>query len=144
VPGDAERRQRVESTITVLRRVWSGVVPPAAGFLRPQPVPPILVAAVGPKMADLAGRASDGICVPVGPTMTELVALARRARADAGRDPGGLVTAALLSSWPEGTEPPLDVDLERLIVYVAPPFVEAIFRLDEMVGRWRTETPHPE
>ena len=139
VPGAAERRQRVEDTITMLHRVWSGTVPPATGFLRPEPIPPILVAARGPKMAELAGRVGDGICVPLGPTMTELIALAREARAPSARDEGRLVVTALLSSWPESTQSPVDADVDRLIVYVAPPFDEAIARLDELVGRWRTE-----
>jgi alkanesulfonate monooxygenase SsuD/methylene tetrahydromethanopterin reductase-like flavin-dependent oxidoreductase (luciferase family) len=141
VPGDAQRRQRLEGTITMLRRVWSGAVSPATGFLRPRPVPPIVIAAVGPKMAELAGRASDGICVPVGPSMTELVTLARQARVRSGRGSGGLVVTALLSSWTEGTRLPVEVDLDRLIVYVAPPFDEAISRLDQMLGRWRAEMP---
>ena len=72
-----ERRGDVERTITMLRRVWSGAVPPAAGFLRPEPVPPIVVGARGPKMAELAGHVGDGICVSAGPTMTELIANAR-------------------------------------------------------------------
>lgn len=144
VRGDVERRQRVEDTIIMLRRVWSGSVPPATGFLRPEPIPPIVVAALGPKMAELAGRVGDGICVPVGSTMTELIAVAREARVRSGRDDGRLVVTALLSSWPEGTKPPVEADVDRLIVYVAPPFDEAIARLDEIVGRWRTEVRPPE
>ena len=56
-----------------MRQVWSGAVPPAAGFLRPEPLPPIVVAAFGPKMAKLAGRVGDGICVPAGPKLADLV-----------------------------------------------------------------------
>jgi alkanesulfonate monooxygenase SsuD/methylene tetrahydromethanopterin reductase-like flavin-dependent oxidoreductase (luciferase family) len=135
VPGDAERRQRVEDTIAMLRRVWSGTVPPATGFLRPEPIPWIVVAAQGPKMAALAGRVGDGICVPVGSTMTELIAVAQQARARSGRNDGRLVVTALLSSWPDGTQPPVEADVDRLIVYVAPPFDQAIARLKEKIGR---------
>ena len=84
VPADPERRRAVERTIAILRQVWSGAVPPAAGFLRPEPAPPIVVAAFGPKMAELAGRVGDGICVPAGSMLAELVAVARRAHARLG------------------------------------------------------------
>ena len=43
VPADPERRRAVERTITILRQVWSGTVPPASGSLRPEPAPPIVV-----------------------------------------------------------------------------------------------------
>jgi alkanesulfonate monooxygenase SsuD/methylene tetrahydromethanopterin reductase-like flavin-dependent oxidoreductase (luciferase family) len=141
VPGGAQRRQRVEDTITMLRRVWSGTVPPASGFLRPQASPPIVVAALGPKMAELAGRVGDGICVDVGSTMTELIAVAQHACARSGRDEERLLVTALMSSWPEGIHPPVDADLDRLILYAAPPFDEAVARLHERVVRWRTEVP---
>jgi alkanesulfonate monooxygenase SsuD/methylene tetrahydromethanopterin reductase-like flavin-dependent oxidoreductase (luciferase family) len=137
LPGAAERRQRVEETIATLRRVWSGTVPPASGFLRPEPIPPVMVAATGPKMAELAGRVGDGICVPVGSTMTELVALARAAQARSARDHQALLVTALLSSWPESTGPPVGADVDRLVLYVAPPFENDIARLSDMVGRWR-------
>ena len=137
LPGAAERRQRVEDTIATLRRVWSGTVPPASGFLRPEPVPPVMVAATGPKMAELAGRVGDGICVPVGSTMAELVAVARAAQAGWDRDQRRLLVTALLSSWPERTGPPVGADVDRLILYVAPPFEKDISRLSDIVGRWR-------
>ena len=106
VPADPERRRAVERTIAVLRQVWSGTVPPAEGFLRPEPAPPIVVAAFGPKMAELAGRVGDGICVPAGPKLAELVAVARRARAQSGRDPEQfLVTASLPVGAPTRSSP---------------------------------------
>ena len=49
VPGDAERRQSVETAVAILRQVWSGETPLAAGFLRPEPFPPIVIAAFGPR-----------------------------------------------------------------------------------------------
>lgn len=132
VPGDPERRQNVETAVAVLRQVWSGEVPPATGFLRPEPLPPIVIAALGPKMARLAGRVGDGICVPVGPMTRELLAIARGACAGAGRDPGRLLVAALLSAWsPQALA--VDTDVDRLIVYVAPPFGEGLARLGKAV-----------
>jgi hypothetical protein len=96
-----------------------------------------MVAATGPKMAELAGRVGDGICVPVGSTMAGLVAVARAAQAGSDHDQRRLLVTALLSSWPERTGPPVGADVDRLILYVAPPFEKDIARLSDMVGRWR-------
>lgn len=70
-PGDVVRRQQVEEAVGVLRQVWSGRIRPhsgqyfplgdGSGFLRPEPAPPIIIGAFGPKMAQLAGRVGDGI-----------------------------------------------------------------------------------
>jgi Luciferase-like monooxygenase len=122
--------------------VWSGAVPPAGGFLRPEPVPPVVVAGMGPKMAELAGRVGDGICVPAGSMLAELVAIARRAYDHSGRDPQRLLVTAL-SSTPEPTQPWVGLDVDRLIVYVAPPFEEGLARLVEIVSRRRTDDPRP-
>jgi alkanesulfonate monooxygenase SsuD/methylene tetrahydromethanopterin reductase-like flavin-dependent oxidoreductase (luciferase family) len=129
VPADPERRRAVERTITVLRQVWSGSVPPAAGFLRPEPAPPIAVAAFGPKMAELAGRVGDGICVPAGLNLAELVAVARRARAQSGRDPEQFLVTVSVPSVPQRAQTWVELGVDRLIVYMAPPFEEGVERL---------------
>ncbi len=131
-----ERRRAVERTIAVLRQVWSGAVAPAAGFLRPEPVPPILVAGLGPKMAELAGRVGDGVCVPVGSMLAELVAVARQAYALSGRDPQQMIVAASLATWPERTPPPVGPGVDRLVVYVSPPFDQGVARLGQIVSEW--------
>jgi alkanesulfonate monooxygenase SsuD/methylene tetrahydromethanopterin reductase-like flavin-dependent oxidoreductase (luciferase family) len=141
VAGDRERRRQVEQTIATVHRVWSGEVPPASGFLRPEPVPPIIVAATGPKMAELAGRFSDGICVPVGATMAKMFDIARRAWSGSDRSQRPFLVTALLSSWSEDTRRPVGPDVDRLIVYVAPPFGDSIPRLSEVVGAWHREPP---
>lgn len=95
VPGAAIRRRQVEEAIGQLQAVWSGSAGGASGFARPEPVPPIVVGAFGPKMAALAGRFADGINCGAGPGLRTLVQVARRARAEAGREPAGfLVTAS--------------------------------------------------
>jgi alkanesulfonate monooxygenase SsuD/methylene tetrahydromethanopterin reductase-like flavin-dependent oxidoreductase (luciferase family) len=129
VASDPERRRAVEHTIAVLRQVWTGSAFPAEGFLRPEPTPPIVVAAFGPMMAELAGRVGDGICVPAGPKLAELVALARRARAQSGRDPEHLLVTASLPSVPQSAQPWVELGVDRLIVYMAPPFEEGVDRL---------------
>ena len=72
VPGDIARRAAVESTVTTLRAVWSGSVGGVAGFLQPNPAPPIIVGGFGAKVAELAGRVADGINLPDGPRLAHL------------------------------------------------------------------------
>jgi alkanesulfonate monooxygenase SsuD/methylene tetrahydromethanopterin reductase-like flavin-dependent oxidoreductase (luciferase family) len=136
VGAGPQRRSAVERTIGILREIWSGAVPAAAGFLRPEPFPPIVVAGSGPKMAELAGRVGDGICAPAGARLHELVAVAHRARSRSGPEP--LLVTASLGDIPERTTPRLGLDVDRLIVYVAPPFAEAVARLGEIVSGWTT------
>ena len=56
VAADAVRAQRVVDAVASLRRFWSG----EAGFLKPEPAPPIIVGGFGPRMAAIAGRHGDG------------------------------------------------------------------------------------
>lgn len=82
VIGDAERRADVERCVVELRRVWG-----APGFLRPEPEPPVVIAALGPKMAEVAGRAGEGINVRAShPRLGELLTVAIDAHGRAGRE----------------------------------------------------------
>lgn len=84
--GDAERRDQVTDCVTELHRIWR-----APGFLHPDPEPPVVIAAFGPRMAELAGRLGDGINVrATHPRLRDLVATARRA----SRDPDRLLITA--------------------------------------------------
>ncbi len=132
VAADPERRRAVERTIAALRQVWSGSVSPASGFLRPDPAPPIVVAAFGPKMAELAGRVGDGISVRARSKPVELVAVARRARARSDRDPEQLLVTVSLPSVPQSSQPWVDLGVDRLIVNVSSPFEKGLERLVEM------------
>jgi alkanesulfonate monooxygenase SsuD/methylene tetrahydromethanopterin reductase-like flavin-dependent oxidoreductase (luciferase family) len=129
VSSDPERRRAVERTVETLRQVWSGGTAGKGGFLSPTPLPPILIAAFGPKMAELAGRIGDGICVQAGAGLPKLATIAREAHAQAGRDPHQFLIAASLGSVPEQTRQWAELDVDRLIVYVAPPFADGIRRL---------------
>ena len=140
VPADGQRRLHVEHTIAMLRRVWSRRgASGSQDFLQPEPIPPILVAGLGPKMAELAGGVGDGICVPVGSTMAGLVTIARRAT----RNRAGLLktswVAATLPSVPEQTLQLRGLDIDRLIVYLARPFDENVLRLGQILHNWNGE-----
>jgi alkanesulfonate monooxygenase SsuD/methylene tetrahydromethanopterin reductase-like flavin-dependent oxidoreductase (luciferase family) len=125
VPADPARRAQVEACVEEMRRLWS-----APGFLRPDPAPPVVIAAFGPKMAELAGRVGDGINTPaLHPRLRELVAVARDACVGAGRDPDRfLVTvySALDESWMDVDSPAraelAALGVDRLILFLNPPF----------------------
>ncbi len=122
---DAERRTQVDRCIAELRRVWR-----TPGFLRPVPEPPIVLAAFGAKMAELAGRLGDGINTrATHPQLPELLAIARDANARAGRD----LDRFLVTVFAEFDEHWLAVEsrartnlaglgVHRLILSLGPPF----------------------
>lgn len=70
-PAVAERQERLEEAVGVIRRLWDGGTVSHRGrhfrvdrarlySLPPQP-PPLLVAVAGPRSVELAGRCADGI-----------------------------------------------------------------------------------
>ncbi|HEY2331009.1 MAG TPA: LLM class flavin-dependent oxidoreductase [Acidimicrobiales bacterium] len=125
---DPERRAALERAVATLRSVWTGQVPPASGFLRPDPSVPVLVAGFGPKMAALAGRVGDGLCVPAGPRLESLVDVARAARATARPDAPFLV-AVSLPTVPDSLDPWLELEVDRVIVSLVAPYLDSIERL---------------
>jgi alkanesulfonate monooxygenase SsuD/methylene tetrahydromethanopterin reductase-like flavin-dependent oxidoreductase (luciferase family) len=131
VGGDILRRHAVEDAVVTLRRLWKGKAEGASGFLRPDPPPPIVIGAFGPKMAQLAGRVGDGISTQAGhPRLGDLLSMAREAHRQAGRETPFVVTvfAGLDSRWlrpdsqPRGRITALGVD--RLVLIVDPPYVD--------------------
>lgn len=138
VPGDATRRQQVAEAVGVIRQVWSGSTTPSAGafhstgpgrgFLRPEPVPPLVIGGFGPRMAELAGRIGDGFNTQAGhPALGVLVDTARAARADAGGDPASFevsVFAGLDRRWadPGERERLAAVGVDRIALLDSPPY----------------------
>jgi alkanesulfonate monooxygenase SsuD/methylene tetrahydromethanopterin reductase-like flavin-dependent oxidoreductase (luciferase family) len=129
VEGDQRRRAVVGSTISIMRSVWTGTVGGVSGFLRPEPAPPIIVGAFGPKMAELAGRQADGVNVGNGPGLERLLDVARAARSSSGRDPSQLLVT-VSSALSESAVRRLDrLEVDRLVVFVRAPFAENVRRL---------------
>jgi alkanesulfonate monooxygenase SsuD/methylene tetrahydromethanopterin reductase-like flavin-dependent oxidoreductase (luciferase family) len=129
VPGDPGRRRAVQQAVATLRSVWSGKVGEVSGFLRPNPQPPVILGAFGPKMAELAGQVADGINLPGGPGLSGLLEVARASRGGAGEDPSSfLVTVST-----DLSAPALDrlggLGVNRAIAFVRPPFAEQVRRL---------------
>jgi alkanesulfonate monooxygenase SsuD/methylene tetrahydromethanopterin reductase-like flavin-dependent oxidoreductase (luciferase family) len=132
VERDAVRAQRVVDAIGVIRRLWSG----NSGFLRPEPVPPIIVGGFGPRMADIAGRHADGFNTQAfHPQLDDLVRRARDGHTASGRDVSRFmvtVFAGLDATWLRAdsrARQRLDrVGVDRLILLVSPPFDAAQIR----------------
>ena len=86
--GAAARREAVRSHFAAIRRIWDNTTD---GFLRPDPLPPLILGAFGPKTAHLAGEVADGIACPLdgfgeyARPLEELVEIARRSFTEAGR-----------------------------------------------------------
>lgn len=135
VPADGERRRDVEDAVQRLREVWSGSVGGAHGFLCPDPVPPVIIGGFGPKMAELAGRVGDGINVPAGSGLGELVGIAREAHARSGRDPASFIVTA--SARPSASEAVrlADQGVQRMVVYVRAPYVDGVERARSVLDR---------
>jgi alkanesulfonate monooxygenase SsuD/methylene tetrahydromethanopterin reductase-like flavin-dependent oxidoreductase (luciferase family) len=99
VERDAARAGKVVEAIELIRRLWSG----HAGFLRPEPTPPIIVGGFGPRMAAIAGRHGDGFNTQaMHPKLADLAHVAREQHKASGRDPSTFVItvfAGLDARW---------------------------------------------
>jgi alkanesulfonate monooxygenase SsuD/methylene tetrahydromethanopterin reductase-like flavin-dependent oxidoreductase (luciferase family) len=126
VEGDAVRAQRVAEAIGLIRRLWSG----EAGFLRPDPLPPIVVGGFGPRMAAIAGRHGDGFNTQAfHPRLADLAKVARDEHAASGRGAARFlmtVFAGLEERWLTADSRARQmlerVGVDRLILLVSPPF----------------------
>jgi alkanesulfonate monooxygenase SsuD/methylene tetrahydromethanopterin reductase-like flavin-dependent oxidoreductase (luciferase family) len=126
VERDAVRAGRVAEAISLMRRLWSG----HAGFLKPEPPPPIIVGGFGPRMAGIAGRHGDGFNTQaMHPRLADLVRVARDEHTAAGGDAARFIVtvfAGLDERWlrPDSrARQTLErVGVERLILLVEPPF----------------------
>ena len=124
-PGhDPERRDALVEYVAVLRQAWAGSLGGIGGFLRPEPVPPVIVAAFGPKLGAVAGQVGDGLNTHAAlPGLEELVDTARTV----ARDPERYVVTTFAGIGPAWLEPDsperrrLDaVGVDRLMLVVRP------------------------
>jgi alkanesulfonate monooxygenase SsuD/methylene tetrahydromethanopterin reductase-like flavin-dependent oxidoreductase (luciferase family) len=126
VDGDPVRAQRVVDAIALMRKLWTG----EAGFLVPEPPPPIIVGGFGPRMARIAGEHGDGFNTQaMHPQLGELARIAREAYAARGQDPVTFmitVFAGLEERWlrPDSRARQMleRVGVSRVILLAGPPF----------------------
>jgi alkanesulfonate monooxygenase SsuD/methylene tetrahydromethanopterin reductase-like flavin-dependent oxidoreductase (luciferase family) len=126
VERDAVRAQKVVEAIALIRRLWSG----HAGFLKPEPPPPIIVGGFGPRMAAIAGRHGDGFNTQaMHPKLADLARVARDEHKASGRDPSTFmltVFAGLDDRWLDPTSRARQnlerLDVARLILLTEPPY----------------------
>ena len=132
VAPDRARRTAVETTIATLRQTWTGTAGGVGGFLRPEPVPPIVIGAFGPAMAELAGRVGDGINAPAGASLPRLLDVARDGHARSGRDPDQF----LITTSGSPTDARLErLGVQRVITMVHPPYTSGVERLAAELGK---------
>ena len=129
VVGDPDRRRQLADTVAVCRQVWTGRTEPTelattrlgagAGFLRPDPPPPIVIGGFGPRIAELAGLVAEGFNTQAGhPDLAQLTSIARDAHQRSGR-PGPFEISGfggLDSRWVDTAADRLD----RLVLIVSP------------------------
>lgn len=121
---DPVRRAALVEYIATIRSAWAGTVGGVGGFLRPDPPPPVVVAAFGPKLAAVAGEVADGLNTQAAlPDLEGVVAAARATAADPDRF---LVTvfAGCGPRWLDPDSPErrrlAAVGVDRLILVVRP------------------------
>jgi len=126
VERDSVRAQKVIEAIELMRRLWSG----QAGFLRPDPPPPIIVGGFGPRMAGIAGRYGDGFNTQaMHPQLADLARIAREEHAKSGRNSADFVMtvfAGLDDRWLDPTSRARQhlerIGIARLILLIEPPY----------------------
>jgi len=126
VERDEVRARKVVEAIELMRRLWSG----HAGFLRPEPPPPIIVGGFGPRMAGIAGRYADGFNTQaMHPKLAELARVAREERVKSGRTGADFILtvfAGLDDRWlradSRGRQMLEQTGVDRLILLQEPPF----------------------
>jgi alkanesulfonate monooxygenase SsuD/methylene tetrahydromethanopterin reductase-like flavin-dependent oxidoreductase (luciferase family) len=86
----------------------------------------VIVGGFGPKMAELAGRVADGINLPDGGRLPQLLSVARAARVSLGRDPSSFIVTVSASPSARTLERLTDLGVGRVIAFVQAPFVDRV------------------
>jgi alkanesulfonate monooxygenase SsuD/methylene tetrahydromethanopterin reductase-like flavin-dependent oxidoreductase (luciferase family) len=132
VARDEVRAGKVVEAIDLIRRLWSG----QAGFLKPDPPPPIIVGGFGPRMASIAGRHADGFNTQaMHPRLADLARLARDEHTKSGRNSADFILtvfAGLDESWLRADSRARQMlertGVDRLILLQGPPFDPNVIR----------------
>lgn len=124
-PGhDPERRAALVEYIATIRSAWAGTLGGVGGFLRPDPPPPVVLAAFGPKLAAIAGEVADGINTQAAlPDLEGVVAAAR----GSAPDPDAFLVTVFAGLGPRWLDPDsaerrrlAAVGVDRLVLVIRP------------------------
>jgi 5,10-methylenetetrahydromethanopterin reductase len=132
---------RLEATVAAVRAVAAGKEVDVAweggesrgfklGFPPVRPNPPVVLAALNPRMLAFAGRIADGVLLNWLPlsAAADAVAQVRRAATEAGRDPADVVVACYVRAC-LGDEAELAGDLRpQVVTYLGLPAYAAMLR----------------
>jgi alkanesulfonate monooxygenase SsuD/methylene tetrahydromethanopterin reductase-like flavin-dependent oxidoreductase (luciferase family) len=125
VPPDARRRENLRQYVAELRRCWSG----QDGFLAPDSHPPIVIGALGPKMARLASEVGDGVNVYAElPETSDLLATAATDKRPFLRT----VYAPMDERWPDRLA---TTKADRLIFVVPRPYLASIDAIGRQIAK---------
>ena len=126
VAPDPVRRRELEDAVATIRSVWTGSHGGSSGYLVPEPPPPIVIGAFGPKTAELGGQVADGVNVMLG--MLELVDVARAARERAGKDPATLLVTLNVDLSADSIAMCRATGADRAICYAPVPYDRELIR----------------
>lgn len=140
----AIRRERVEDTVTIVERLWSGEVESwkgeqfhvgsAEGYLHPKTPPKVMIAGFGPKMAAMAGRRASLFNTSANhPKLARLVDVAQSAAIEANRPE--LEISVFDQFMPDWLDPSSDArkriahaGVDTLMLVVTAPFDAAVLK----------------
>ncbi len=117
-PSVGEQLARMEESLEIIGRLLDGETVDFEGeyfrtrrarlYTLPERRPPIYVSAFGEQAAEIAGRLGDGLWTLADPRQAPaVIASYRRARDEAGKDPGEIILQGLFS-WAEDDETALE------------------------------------
>jgi hypothetical protein len=85
-------------------------------------------------MAALAGAVGDGVNLPGGPGLPALLDVARSAHAKAGGDPARFLVTVSAPPNPSALDHLEDLGVHRAVVFVGPPFEQAVSQLQALLA----------
>ena len=144
----SERGARTDEYIAAMRELWAADEPTFQGrfvqftkaYCRPQPVRkaiPIIVGGHSEAAARRAGRLGDGF-FPARGAPADMIAIARKAAVDAGRDPDRLDITVSMPEDPSEVPTLAKLGVTRLLVPATPMAgLKQMVRGPEDLGAWR-------
>ena len=146
-PPVADQLARMEESLQIVRRLLDGETVDFEGrffqtrgarlYTLPERRPPIYVSAFGEQAAEIAGRLGDGLWTLADPRQAPpVIAAYRRAREEAGLEPGEIILQSLFS-WAEDDETAFASAREWKATQVDEHYTEPVFDPAEIQAHGR-------